>query len=158
MPVIADWAKGTIISGVADAYSNFVQNHTDFNEVVSARITGFSYRGLVSFSGGSLLQCIFITAIFMYMIDRKFIRAIVWSLLGSLFALFGLINAPGVGVLTKKNDDGWKFSVAYVMMAVVFAGFEIAQRRQWIKQPETAPDDLSNVQPTEKNRSEENTQ
>ena len=155
MPVIADWGRGTIISGVSNAYSNFVRNHTDFNQDVSSSITAFSYRGLVNFSGGSLLQCIFITAIFMYLIDRKFIRAIVWSLLAGLFALFGLINATGVGVLTKSSDDGWKFSVAYVMMAVVFAGFEIAQRRQWIQQAETAPDDLSSIEPSEEKRSEE---
>jgi len=151
MPIIADWAQGTIISGVTNAYSNFVQNNTDFDQNVSSSITGFSYRGLVNFSGGSLLQCIFITAILMYMIDRKFIRAIVWSLLAGFFALFGLINATGVGVLTKANDDGWRFSVAYVMMAVVFAGFEFAQRRQWVKQPETAPDDLSSIELTEEN-------
>ncbi len=146
MPVIADWSTGTIITGVTDAYSNFVQNNTDFNRDVSIHITSFSYNGLVNFSGGSLLQCIFITAIFMYIIDRKFIRAMVWSLLAGLFTLFGLINAAGVGVLTKKTDDGWKFSVAYVMMAVVFVGLEFAQRRQWVKQPETAPDDLSCIE------------
>jgi len=77
------------------------------------------------------------------MIDRKFIRAAIWSLLASFFALFGLINASAVGALIKSTDDGWRFSVAYVMMAVVFGGFEIAQRFQWVKQPETEPDELS---------------
>jgi hypothetical protein len=142
MPVIADWTIGTILSGVTNAYTNFLQNNTNFNNNISLYITSFSYQGLVNFSGGSLLQCIFLTAIFMYMIDRKFIRAAIWSLLAGFFALFGLINASSVGVLIKKNDDGWRFSVAYVMMAVLFGCFEIAQRRQWVKQPETEPDDL----------------
>jgi hypothetical protein len=143
MPIITDWAKGTIISDVTDAYTNFVPNRTDFNQNVSAHITNFSYRGLVNFSGGSLLQCIFVTAVFMYMIDRKFLRAITWSLLAAVFALFGLIDAPGVEVFTHTNDDGWKFSVGYTMITVLFACFEIGQRRQWIKQAETEPDDLS---------------
>lgn len=152
MPIVADWAKGTIISGISGAYTQFVINGTDFNQNVTAHISGFSYRGLLNFSGGSLLQCVFLTAIFMYMIDRKFIRALIWSLLAAFFALFGLINAPGVGVLVKKTDDGWRFTIAYVMLAVLFAGFEFAQRRRWIKQPEEEPDDLSTIEWAEWNR------
>ncbi|CAF1646733.1 unnamed protein product [Rotaria magnacalcarata] len=152
MPIVADWTKGTIISGVSDAYTSFVINQTEFNRNVTAHISGFSYRGLLNFSGGSLLQCIFITAIFMYMIDRKFIRAAIWSLLAAFFAFFGLINAPGVGVLTKKNDDGWRFAVAYIMMAVLFVCFEFAQRQHWVKHPETEPDDLSSIEWAEWNR------
>ncbi len=152
MPIIADWAKGTIISGVADAYTNFVVNNTEFNQNITAHISGFSYRGLLNFSGGSLLQCIFLTAIFMYMIDRKFIRATVWCLLAAFFAFFGLINAPGVGVLIKQTDDGWKFTTAYAMLAVFFIGFHFAQQRRWVKQPETEPDDLSSFEWAEWNR------
>ena len=133
MPIVADWAKGTIISGVSGAYSGFTLNGTDFNQNVTAYIKGFSYSGLLNFSGGSLLQCIFLTAIFMYMIDRKFIRAGIWSCLAALFALFGLINAPGVGVLVKKTDDGWKFTVAYVMLAVLFVCFHFAQKDVGLK-------------------------
>jgi hypothetical protein len=129
---------------VSAAYINFVQNGTDFNGNVSSFITTFSYRGLLNYSGGSLLQCIFITAIFMYIIDRKFIRATVWSLLAAIFALFGLINsAGGVGILVKSNDYGWRFAVGYAMMGILFGCLEIAQRRGWVKQSETEPDDLS---------------
>lgn len=151
MPIVADWAKGTIVSGVTNACSSVV-NQTNIDQAVTAHISGFSYRGLLNFSGGSLLQCIFITAIFMYMIDRKFVRATIWSLLAAFFAFFGLINAPGVGVLTKKADDGWRFSIAYVMMAILFSCFELAQRQNWVKRPETEPDDLSSVEWAEWNR------
>jgi hypothetical protein len=41
MPIVADWAKGTIISGVENAYSGFVNNSTKVDEV-SSHITGFS--------------------------------------------------------------------------------------------------------------------
>ena len=152
MPVVADWAKGTIISGVSDAYTHFLVNHTEFGRNVSSHINGFSYRGLLNFSGGSLLQCIFLTAIFMYMIDRKFVRAAVWSLLAAIFAFFGLINAPGVGLLIHKDDDGWKFTVGYAMLATLFGLFEIGQRQGWVKQPETEPDDLSSIEWAEWNR------
>ena len=146
MPIIADWARGTIISGISGAYQGFVDNSTEFDRNVTSHINGFSYKGLQNFSGGSLLQCIFLTAIFMYMIDRKFIRAAVWSLLAGFFAFFGLINAPGVGVLIHKDEDGWKFTVAYLMLAVLFGLFEFAQRRRWVNQPETEPDDLSSFE------------
>ena len=154
MPVIADWAKGTIITGVSGAYGGFTVNDTDFDVNITAAIKEFSYSGLLNFSGGSLLQCIFLTAIFMYMIDRKFVRAAIWSCLAALFAFFGLINAPKVGVLVKKDDDGWKFSVAYLMLAVVFVGFEMAQRRKWVKHPEREPDDLSSIEWAEWHRAQ----
>lgn len=143
MPVIVDWTRGTIINGVVAAYSNFTVPNVDFTRNVTAVITGFSYHGLNNFAGGSLLQCIFVTALMMYMIDRKFLHALIWSLLASLLSFFGLIHASTVGVLYRSNDDGWRFSVAYAMLGVLFILFEIAQRRGWVKEPETEPDDLS---------------
>ncbi|CAF1558739.1 unnamed protein product [Adineta ricciae] len=143
MPVVADWAKGTIVSGVTNAYSKFLPNNTDFDGNISSLITSFSYRGLSNFSGGSLLQCIFVTAIFMYIIDRKFVRAMTWSLIAAIFSLFGLIDASTVGLLIHEDDDGWKFTVAYSMMAVFFLCLEFGQRRKWIKEANQSPDENS---------------
>lgn len=82
----------------------------------------------------------------MFMIDRKLLRVAFWSLLAGFFAFFGLINTSGVGVLVHKDDDGWRFTVAYVMMAILFIGFEVAQRFRWAKQPEPESDDLSSLE------------
>ncbi|CAF1212343.1 unnamed protein product [Adineta steineri] len=153
MPIIADWTKGTIISGVSGAYRQFVVPDADFNRNVTAHIKTFSYRGLLNFSSGSVLQCIFLTAIFMNMIDRKFIRAAIWSILAAKFSFRGLINAPRFRNLKEKpDDDGWKFTVAYLMLAGFFGCFEFAQRRRWVKQPETEPDDLSSIEWAQWNR------
>ncbi|CAF3736726.1 unnamed protein product [Rotaria sp. Silwood1] len=146
MPIVADWGKGTILSGVSNAYLNFTLPNVQFSSNVSSFITAFSYRGLSNFAGGSLLQSIFATAILMYMIDRKFLRATVWSLLAGFFSLFGLINSSNVGLLVKNNDDGWRFTVAYVMLAVFFLLLEIVQRKRWIKGQEKEPDDLSSLE------------
>lgn len=143
MPVIADWVRSSIINGVSSAYSNFTILNVDFAQNVTSPITDFSYPGLANFAGGSLLQCIFLTATTMYMIDRKFIRALIWSLLAGLLSFFGLIHASTVGVLYRLTDDGWQFTVAYAMLAFVFLLFEIVQRRGWVQGPETEPDDLS---------------
>ncbi|CAF1239481.1 unnamed protein product [Adineta steineri] len=153
MPIIADWTSGTIISGVSSAYRQFVVPDADFNRNVTAHIKTFSYRGLLNFSSGSVLQCIFLTAIFMYMIDRKFIRAAIWSILAAKFSFRGLINAPRFRILKEKpDDDGWKFTVAYLMLAGFFGCFEFAQRRRWVKQPETEPDDVPAIAWTQLNR------
>jgi hypothetical protein len=146
MSIVASWAQGTIVNGVSNAYSNFTLPDVKFSPNVTSTISAFSYRGLVNFAGGSLLQSVFITAIFMYMIDRKFLRATIWSLLAGFFSLFGLINSNTVGVLIKHTDDGWRFTVAYTMLAVFFLSLEIVQRKHWIKGQETEPDDLSSVE------------
>ncbi|CAF1350921.1 unnamed protein product [Adineta steineri] len=146
MSIVADWAQGTIINGVSTAYSNFTISNTHFSPNVTSAISSFSYRGLINFAGGSQLQCIFITAIMMYMTDRKFIHAAIWSFLAGIFALFGLINSTTVGILVKKNDDGWRFSISYMSMVILFGLLEFAQRKKWIKEQETEPDDLSSIE------------
>ena len=143
MPVIADWTRSSIINGVVTAYSTFTLPNVNFDQNITAHITDFSYSGLNNFAGGSLLQCIFLTAIMIYMIDRKFVRALVWSLLAGLLSFFGLIHSSTVGLLYRQTDDGWRFSVAYTMLAVIFLMFEIAQRQGWIEKPETEPEDIS---------------
>jgi hypothetical protein len=62
MSIVADWAQGTIVNGVSNAYLNFTLPNVQFSPNVSSAITGFSYRGLVNFAGGSLLQSVFITS------------------------------------------------------------------------------------------------
>ncbi len=61
--MITDLAKGTRISGVTDAYTSFLHNHTNFRQNLSLQIIRFAYRGLANFSSGILLQCIFLTGI-----------------------------------------------------------------------------------------------
>jgi AGZA family xanthine/uracil permease-like MFS transporter len=146
MSIVADWAQGTIINGVIVAYSTFTISNVQFSPNVTSAISSFSYRGLVNFAGGSQLQCIFITAIMMYMIDRKFLHAAVWSFLAGIFAFFGLINSSTVGILVKSNDDGWRFTIGYMLMVVLFGLLEFAQRKKWIKEQEKEPDDLSSVE------------
>lgn len=146
MSIVANWAQGTIVNGVANAYTNFTLPNVEFSPNITSAITAFSYRGLVNFAGGALLQSVFITAILMYIIDRKFLRALIWSLLAGFFSFFGLINADSVGILIKKTDDGWRFTVAYTMLAILFLILEILQRKHWIKGQETEPDDLSSIE------------
>lgn len=146
MSIVANWAQGTIMNGVSDAYTNFTIPNVQFSPNVTSAISAFPYRGLVNFAGGALLQCVFLTAILMYIIDRKFLRATIWSLLAGFFSFFGLINSNSVGVLIKKDDDGWRFTVAYGMFAVLFLLLEVAQRRHWVKEQEREPDDLSSFE------------
>ena len=146
MSLVADWAQGTIINGVTNAYSNFTIPNVHFSPNVTSAISSFSYRGLINFAGGSQLQCIFITTIMMYITDRKFLRAAIWSFLAGLFALFGLINSNVVGILVKRKDDGWRFTISYMLMVILFALLGIAQRKKWIKEQESEPDDLSSVE------------
>ncbi|CAF3035399.1 unnamed protein product [Rotaria sp. Silwood2] len=143
MPVVADWAHSTIVASVSAGYSNFTVANVRFSPNVTSMISTFSYQGLVNFSGGSLLLCIVMTAILIYAIDRKFIRAAVWSVIAAVLSLFGVIHASSVGLLIKPTDDGWRFTVAYSMMTVIFGIFHLAQRKNWIKAAAEESNDLS---------------
>lgn len=146
MSIVAEWAQSTIVDGVNDAYKDFTVPNVTFTQNITSKIVSYPYQGLVNFAGGSQLQCIFITAIMMYMIDRKFIYAAVWSFLASLFSIFGLINSDRVDILVHYEDNGWRFTVAYLSMSVLFGLLELAQRKKWVKAPETEPDDLSSIE------------
>ncbi|CAF3287432.1 unnamed protein product [Rotaria socialis] len=146
MSIVAEWAHSTIVDGVTTAYKNFTVSNVDFSNNITSNIVSYPYSGLVNFAGGSQLQCIFITAIMMYMIDRKFVHAAFWSFLASIFAFFGLINSSRVGILVNYDDNGWRFTIAYLSMSALFGLLELGQRHKWVKEPETEPDDLSSIE------------
>ncbi|CAF2106096.1 unnamed protein product [Rotaria magnacalcarata] len=146
MSIVAEWAHSTIVNGVTTAYKNFTVSNVDFSNNITSNIGSYPYSGLVNFAGGSQLQCIFITAIMMYMIDRKFVHAAFWSFLASIFAFFGLINSSRVGILVNPDDSGWQFTIAYLSMSALFGLLELGQRYKRVKEPETEPDDLSSIE------------
>jgi adenine/guanine/hypoxanthine permease len=122
IPGIAAW--GLLLVGFALT----VGTGGDFDLTIAdqfRRSLNFELRGLMSLAGGFLFSAMFLTAIFVYFIDRDFRRVVIWCLVAAGFAYFGLIHSGTVqaGQFTDRVAPGaaWNFSLGYILIAV-FAG------------------------------------
>lgn len=107
------------------------------------------FIGVLAWKRGSLLVSLVWTAMVVMVLDRKWVTATVWALVGAFFAVFGIIHVPQAGfqnfasptweqcpkldevTLTPEcwdHAEQWMFFVAYLMLAAFFALIQIARR------------------------------
>jgi AGZA family xanthine/uracil permease-like MFS transporter len=80
---------------------------------------GVIYDGLVRAGGGAVLAGLILGAIAVFIIDREFMKAAIYSFAGAVIAFFGFINAPALAY----NGSSWDFSQTWdVALAYVIAG------------------------------------
>lgn len=86
---------------------------------------GMHLGGLVALSQGFMLTCTLWAAASALLIDRRFLHAAAWALVGAALSFFGFIHAgelgPSGGEFHIGLGTGWTWSVGYVLCAVFFA-------------------------------------
>ena len=103
---------------------------------------GDGWYGVLAWKRGALLVSFVWVGILVYVIDRQWKKAAVWSGIASLFALFGIIHVPEAGFAnfgdavweqcSSATDcwdhaQQWKFFVAYLMLGATFLLIEAAR-------------------------------
>jgi len=101
----------------------------------SLSFEGLDYVGMRNLGRGGLLESIFLVAIMIYLIDRQFVRACVWSLLAAPLALFGFINSEKLGFLVHSGDSGYRFAIAFLLLAAFFVSLHFLQSRKYVDGP-----------------------
>jgi len=109
---------------------------------LALELNGYLLHGLIIVERGYIFTCMILAAISAFLIDRKFFTASIWSLIAAVFAAIGLthayqLNGNVVDFLflgTAAQPEAmvyraWPVAIGYVLMATVFCGFGIAQRR-----------------------------
>jgi AGZA family xanthine/uracil permease-like MFS transporter len=88
-------------------------------------VAGLRLDGFVAISQGFMLTCMIWSAMSAHLIDREFIRAAVWALVGGVLAFFGFVHAGGVtpagGVYDLGFGTGWQWAAGYVLCGAFFA-------------------------------------
>jgi AGZA family xanthine/uracil permease-like MFS transporter len=114
VPNIAQWAQTQIDNSLAAAGTNA--------GAILDKLTGNGvlYQGMSLLGSGAVLAGLVLGAIAVFVIDREYTRAIVYSLFGSLLALVGLIHDPQ-GLIWNNGavhtpTPVW---IGYLFMAVV---------------------------------------
>ncbi len=121
LPNIASWAQGQIDGalGAAGTSAGAVGNGPLSN-------AGVIYDGMAIFGGGAVVAGLILGAIAVFIIDREYSRAIVYSVVGAILALTGFIHATS---LIVSVVDG---AVVFGTPNAVFLGYLFAAVVFWV--------------------------
>ena len=119
LPNIAAWAQGQIDGALGAA-------GTDAGTVGSGALNGAGviYDGMALFGGGAVVAGLVLGAIAVFIIDREYSRAIVYSIVGAILAVTGFIHASTLivtfvdGALVFGQPNA--IFLGYIFAAVVF--------------------------------------
>jgi AGZA family xanthine/uracil permease-like MFS transporter len=157
-PAIAAWGS-TVVEGAFRVSGGMTIQQALTQAGVSADtlVNGFLLHGLIAIERGYIFTCMILAAIAAFLIDRRFFRAGMWSLVGAAFTGLGLMHAFQVSgnnidylfnldVLAAKLDPLSRFGLAelagdaltyralplalgYLLMAAVFFAFGVYAMR-----------------------------
>jgi len=114
VPSLANWGKNQIDNALGAA--------AGIHSVTPAMIdnmaqSGVLYKGLGIVGGGSILAGVTLAAIGVYIIDREFVKAALFSVAGAVLTCFGLMHGESIGVGRTPL-----VAAAYMVVAVVLLG------------------------------------
>ena len=119
LPNIASWAQGQIDNSLATAGTNAAT--VGFDKLAG---NGVIYDGMAILGSGAVLAGLLLGAIAVFVIDKQYSRAIIFSLIGAVLAAVGLIHDPvgliwdpSTGIVRLPNTV-W---IGYVFGAIVIA-------------------------------------
>ena len=147
-PAIAAWgftvAQGAFIKADGKTIQDLIAQDS------RANVSDFVLHGMISLQQGYIFTCMILAAISAFLIDRRFMTAGVWSLVGAICAVVGLTHAYQLSgnavdflfVFTKPAADtamtyrSWDTAVGYLLMAVAFFMFGVCTRGRELPQIE----------------------
>jgi AGZA family xanthine/uracil permease-like MFS transporter len=91
----------------------------------------FYAEGMFALDQGYFFTCLILAAATVAIIDRHFVRAAVWYLVGAAMSSLGLIHTFGyaTGDIVGQLLPGWKWTVGYLVMAASMLVLPLAMVR-----------------------------
>jgi len=112
VPNVAAWASGLIDNSLAAAGTSATKVGTE-----ALGNAGVVYEGLLKLGEGAVLAGMLLGAVAVFMIDRRFVMAAIYSFLGAGLATVGLIH--GAEVSLDFESVQMKLALGYLLMGVV---------------------------------------
>jgi AGZA family xanthine/uracil permease-like MFS transporter len=101
---------------------------------------GVLYQGLSVLGGGSILTGLVLGAIGAFVIDRKFMQAAAFALVGAVLTFFGFMHGEAIGLAVTPT-----VAVAYLVVAAFIYG--LSRYPELISVP--VPKPMPHIQPAE---------
>jgi AGZA family xanthine/uracil permease-like MFS transporter len=116
MPALAAWALLLIETTLRKAGASLYD--------IAPKFGGDLYVfGIISLSQGFMLTCMILSAIMVFVVERQFFKAAVWTAAAALFSYFGIIHAYVLTPSGVQNRYGFgaarSFSLAYLIAALL---------------------------------------
>jgi AGZA family xanthine/uracil permease-like MFS transporter len=119
VPNIAQWAGTLVDNALVSAGTN--AGKVGFDVLAG---NGVLYSGMAILGSGAVLAGLMLGAIAVFVIDKAYSRAIVYSVIASVLAFVGLIHNPA-GLILQSTGSGWTLVapnevwIGYLLAAVV---------------------------------------
>jgi AGZA family xanthine/uracil permease-like MFS transporter len=101
IPNIAQWANTLVDNALVSAGTN--AGKVGFDVLAG---NGVLYSGMAILGAGAVLEGLMLGAIAVFVIDKHYSRAIVYSVISAILAFVGLINNPA-GLIFQSSGSGW---------------------------------------------------
>ena len=125
VPSLAAWALVLIETAVRVAGSSLFEAAPKFGAELFI-------HGVIALSQGFLLTSMVLSAIVVFVVDRRFLHAAVWALVGSLMSMVGIIHAYDLRPAGVENRFGIAaapgFGAMYAASAAMLAGLHFLER------------------------------
>jgi AGZA family xanthine/uracil permease-like MFS transporter len=105
------------------------------------------FIGALAWKRGALLVSMVWVAMIVMVLDRKWIKAGIWAMVGAAFSVFGIMHVPEAGFKNWnsptleqcdlnalpepscwENAKQWQFFLSYIMLAATFGLIDLAKR------------------------------
>ncbi len=139
-PAIAALGATAVLGTFFVAGGNTMQSVIEGNP--GTEVGGFLLHGLITLERGYIFTCMVMAAASACLIDRRFLRAGVWSLIGAVVTVLGLAHSYQLSgnsvdyllVSVSAREGAFVFqahgiAIGYVLMAVVFVAVGLHARR-----------------------------
>ncbi len=125
IPSLAAWGLILIETALRIAGTNLFNTFTKFNE------QQFYISGLIALNQGFLLTSMCLSAMMVFILEKKFIKASLWTLSLALLSLFGLIHAYTLDAGGIHYHIRFlaapKFALAYLMCTILLWFFAVIE-------------------------------
>ncbi|MGH9103718.1 MAG: regulator [Acidimicrobiales bacterium] len=121
VPNLAAWAQGLISDALTAANVTVGGHGAGHVSLAALSANGVVYNGLIRLGGGAVLAGLMLGAITVFIIDREFLKAAIYSAIGAVLSLVGLIHSASIACTVHGcNFSGtWDVAVGYAGMAIV---------------------------------------
>lgn len=124
IPWIAEWTQHSMDTALGAAGTDAA---TVGNQVLTD--AGINYLGAANLGAGAIVVGMILGSLVVFVIDRKYLRAAITSLIAVVLTFFGVIHSPtSVGILPNPG-----MTIGYALVALLFLGYHFGLFEKLIK-------------------------